>query len=205
MKSRESRGVLTGAVAAVLVLLVSGCQDSPDAGAATGPGTSTPGPSPSESPSLPEPTPTVEPAKGVLIDVPGATMRGLKTYRRIADFGLVQGYGNGQSDIILAPNLTKARSLNAFRKDFMKGYRGEGVTTQLDDAVVGGAYNAWHMLDEQDPLVENHIYGVMYLDGAWTIEISFENDGDPRPLTQAERAEVTSSLLATFEPHRETL
>ena len=54
-------------------------------------------------------------------------------------------------------------------------------------------------------LVETHIYGVMFLDGAWTIEISFENDGQPRPLTQEERDEVTSSLLATFKPHRENL
>lgn len=204
MVSRGPRRVLATFVTVGVILLAStACQDSPEADPATGSDTSTP--TPSESPSLPEPTPTVEPADGVLIDVPGATMRGLKTYRSIADYGLVQGYGDGQSDIILAPNLTKARSLDAFVKDFTRGYRGEGVTKRLDDAVVGGAYNAWHMLDDDDPLVETHIYGVMFLDGAWTIEISFENDGQPRPLTREERDEVTTSLLATFKPHRESL
>ena len=206
MTSRGVRRVL--AVVATLGLLAgaTACQDSSADDPSTADATSGPPPSTaSESPSVavPDPTPTVEPADGVLIDVPGATMRGLKTYRSIADYGLVQGYGDGQSDLILAPNLTKAKSLDAFAKDFARGFRGEGVTKRLDDAVVGGAYNAWHMLDDDDPLVETHIYGVMFLDGAWTIEISFENDGQPRPLTQEERDEVTGSLLATFKPHRE--
>lgn len=211
MTSRGIRRVLASIATAGLLAGTTACQGSSADDPAIGTEESSSTPSPSEtspsdtsSPALPEPTPTVEPADGVLIDVPGATMRGLKTYRSIADYGLVQGYGDGQSDIILAPNLTKATSLDAFAKDWTKGFRGEGVTKRLDNAVVGGAFSAWHMLDEDDPLVETHVYGVMYLDGAWTIEISFENDGQPRPLTQEERDEVTASLLATFEPHRET-
>ena len=208
MTSRGARRVLAGIVTAGLLVGGTACQgSSADESSTDAPTSGSPTPTTSESSSVavPDPTPTVEPADGVLIDVPGATMRGLKAYRSIADYGLVQGYGDGQSDIILAPNLTKARSLDAFAKDFARGFRGEGVTKRLDDAVVGGAYNAWHMLDDDDPLVETHIYGVMFLDGAWTIEISFANDGQPRPLTQEERDEVTSSLLATFTPHRENL
>lgn len=210
MTSRGIRRVLATIAAFGLLSGATACQDSSAGDPATGTeessATTAPAePSETSSPELPEPTSTAEPADGVLIDVPGATMRGLKTYSRLADYGMIQVYRDGQSSLLLAPNLTKAKSLDAFAKDFQKGYRGEGVTKRLDNAVVGGAYSAWHMLDDDDPQVETHIYGVMFLDGAWAIEITFANDGQPRPLMQEERDEVTASLLATFEPHRENL
>ena len=40
---------------------------------------------------VPTPTPTVEPADGPLIKTEGAAIRGLPTYRRISDYGIVQG------------------------------------------------------------------------------------------------------------------
>lgn len=205
MSSRALRRVPPILAAATLVLATSACQDSADGDpAATDPATTSETSSPTGSVTVPEPTEAVEPADGVLIDVPGATMHGLKGYRTVADYGLVQGYGDDQSSIILAPNLTKATSLDGFAKDFTKGFRGEGVTKRLDNAVVGGSYNAWHMLDEKDPTMEVHIFGVMFLDGAWTIEISFYNNGKPEPLTETEREATMASMLATFAPHAES-
>lgn len=210
MTSRGSGRALAVPLSIVLVWGVllwgaSACQSSP--GEESAPGGDPTSPSASEAssapPELPEPTPTVEPADGPLIDVPGATMRGLKTYTRLEDYGHIQLYRDSQSGVTVASVVSEATSLDAYAKEFRKGYRGKGVTKRYDDAVVGGHYMAWHMEDEDDPKLESHLYGVMYLDAAWLIDITFANKAHPRPLTQEERDEVTASLLATFKPHRE--
>ncbi len=206
MISRVSRRALPGAVLVGVVLLgAAACQDSPGPGTSTGSGTSsaTPTGTPSESPSLPEPTPTAEPADGVLIDVPGATMNGLEGYKSIADYGLVQGWGDRQGSVILSPNLTKARSLDAWAKEYLREKRAKVKARRLDDAVVGGKYSAWVIEDTGDPLIDNRIYGVMFLDGAWTIDFGFYEDGQPEPLTEEERQAAIDSMLATFAPHSE--
>lgn len=189
----------------VVLLGSTACQDSPGTGASTASETSSPTPTetPSESPSLPEPTPTVEPADGVLIDVPGATMNGLKGYRSIANYGLVQGWGDRQSSVILAPNLTKARSLDAWAREYVRERRVKREPRRLENGVVGGKYSAWVIEDTVDPLIDNRVYGVMFLDGAWTIDFGFYEDGHPRPLTEEERQAAIDSMLATFETHAE--
>ena len=53
--------------------------------------------------------------------------------------------------------------------------------------------------------MDNRIYGVMFLDGAWTIDFAFYEDGHPQPLTQEERQAAIDSMLATFAPHAESL
>ena len=40
----------------------------------------------------------------------------------------------------------------------------------------------------------------MFLDGSWTIPISFYENGEPQPLAADERQQVMDSILATFEP-----
>lgn len=202
MLSRVSRRVLpTLAVVGVVLLGSAACQDSPEPGPATGSETSTP--TPTETPSLPEPTPTVEPANGVLIDVPGATMNGLKGYKSIANYGLVQGWGDRQSSVILSPNLTRARSLDAWARQYVKEMRVAGKPQRLEDSTVAGKYVAWVIEDTDDPLIDNRIYGVMFLDGAWTIDFGFYEDGLPQPLTEEERQAAIDSMLATFAPHAE--
>lgn len=179
------------------------CQDSSDPGAAAGSETSTPPPTPTATPSLPEPTPTVEPADGVLIDVPGATMNALKGYKSIANYGLVQGWGDRQGSVIISPNLTSARSLDAWAREYVREQRVKRQPRRRENGVVAGKYTAWVIEDTEDPLIDNVIYGVMFLDGAWTIDFGFYEDGDPRPLTEEERQVAIESMLATFAPHRE--
>ena len=207
MLSRGPRRVLAFVASTGVALLgVTACQDSPDPGPTGGSGsatTSTSPPSPSESLSLPEPTPTAEPADGVLIDVPGATMNGLKTYRSIANYGLVQGWGDRQSSVILSPNLTQARSLDAWAREYVRENRARREPRRLENGVVASKYTAWVIEGTEDPLIDNRIYGVMYLDGAWTIDFAFYEDGQPEPLTEGERQAAIDSMLTTFAPHAE--
>mgnify|MGYP006199314365 CR=1 FL=1 len=67
-----------------------------------------------------------------------------------------------------------------------------------DDVVVGGKYNAWHVIDSRDRTEESHYYGVMFLDSAWLINIAIYQ-GDPWSLTPEEGEEVIASLLASFK------
>ena len=100
-----------------VLALTAGCQSSSGRGgdepadAAT---SSTSSPTPTPEPT--SETPTVEPADGVLIKVPGASMRALPTYKRVADYGIVQGYNDENSALSLSPNLTRAKSLDAYAK-----------------------------------------------------------------------------------------
>ena len=210
MTSWGSRRALATAVALGVVLVGStACRgtsaDGPSTSESPEPGSSSSSTSsPSES-ALPEPTPSAEPADGVLIDVPGATMRGLKGYRHVADYGLVQGWGDDQGFVVLSPNLTTARSLDAWAREHAREAIGRRFAERREDAVVAGKYSAWVLADTEDPLLDKRVYGVMYLDGAWTITFGFHETGRPRPLTQEERQEVIDRILATFAPHRETL
>jgi hypothetical protein len=190
---------------AVLVLLVAGCgsgSDDPDAsgsGAPAGGTSETPSPSPSVA--VPSPTATIEPADGPVIRTEGARIRGLSTYKRVSDFGVLQGYRDDQSTLSFLPGYTDKPSLDAFARQYMRiaGEDGDQLE-RVDDAVVGGEYNAFHVLDSTDPTEEAHVFGVMFLDGSWTIHISFYENGEPQPLAADERQQVMDSILATFEP-----
>lgn len=204
MVSRVRRRLLPAVATVGVVLLAStGCQDPSGSGPATGARTSSSSPTSAETPSVPAPTPTAEPADGVLIDVPGATMNGLKGYRSIANYGLVQGWGDRQGSVIISPNLTKARSLDAWAKEYVRERSVKREPRRLENGVVAGKYTAWVIEDTVDPLIDNTIYGVMFLDGAWTIDFGFYEDGQPEPLTEVERQVAIESMLATFAPHRE--
>ena len=194
-------------VALSAVLGGTACQDpvASGGGATESPAASPSSTSPAETPVVSEPTPSIEPADGPRIEVPGASMRGLKGYRRVSDFGVVQGWGDRQSDVVLAPNLTLTRSLDAFAKEFTRDLVGTRHATRQPDAVVGGQYSAWVVTSDKHPGLDLRYYGVMYLDAAWTITFSFRDDAEPRPLTVEERQEVIDRILATFETHRETL
>lgn len=194
------RAVPTAALLAVVVLAAAGCQDAAEPEPAPATGSSTASPTPTDVPNLPEPSATVEPADGVLIDVPGATMNGLKGYKSIADYGLVQGWGDRQGSVILSPNLTGARSLDAWAKEYVRTAGAKRKPRRVEDAVVAGKYNAWVVEDTRDPLIDNRVYGVMFLDGAWTIDFAFYEDGQPEPLTEQERQDAIESMLATFAP-----
>lgn len=185
-----SLGVLT---------LAAGCQsssgeasDDPSGEPSAPTSSSTPSPVPTSD------TPTVEPADGVLIEVPGATMRALPTYKRVADYGIVQGYNDDKSALSLSPNLTRAKSLDAYAKEWAKAHGGPKRMQRQDDVVVGGQYNAWHLIDQKDPTEVSHYYGVMFLDSAWLINIAIYT-GDSWSLSEEEGQQVIDSLLASFE------
>lgn len=185
-----------GVVAALAV--TAGCQSSsseePDADASA---TS----SPSTSSSLPVPvpsTPVVEPSDGKVVKVPGASMRALRTYKRVSDYGIVQGYNDRQSALTLSPNLTTRPSLDAYAKEWIGDHGGPKVMERQDDVVVGGKYNAWHVIDQRDPKEESHYYGVMFLDSAWLINVAIYQ-GDAWSLTPEEGEGVIASLLASFK------
>ncbi len=193
-----------GLAVATLLLALSACQSSES----EGPSNPTPSTTPptSQAAKVPPPTPTTEPARGPVIDVPGGTLRAIKGFHRTIDYGLVQGYGNQQASVLFSPSLTNAKSLAAFAKETSREKVGKKFTQMQDNvAIGGGTYSAFHLIDTSDPLVERHMYGVMYLDGAWSIDFSYYEDGDPRPLTADERQAATDSMLDTFAPHRENL
>lgn len=203
MSSRVSHRISRVALAAGLLLVAPACQsdgeDDPGGSATSAPTSTSESPTPTPTPT---PTATVEPADGVLIDVPGATMHALKGYRSIADYGLVQGWGNDEGSVILAPDLTQATSLDQWARQYARDQIGTKYAERKDDYAVAGKYNAWQLVDTEDPIVDHRVFGVMYLDGAWTIDFAFYEDIKD-PLTQEERQEIIDSMLITFAPHAE--
>ena len=198
MTSRGARGWIVSCLG-VGVLALAGCQsssgeagDGPSEAASASTTSSAPSPAPTSD------TPTVEPADGVLIEVPGATMRALPTYKRVADYGIVQGYNDKQSALSLSPSLTRAKSLDAYAKEWARAHGGPKRMKRQDDVVVGGQYNAWHLIDQQDPTEVSHYYGVMFLDSAWLINIAIYT-GDSWSLSEEEGQQVIDSLLASFK------
>ncbi|MCW2736788.1 hypothetical protein [Nocardioides sp.] len=203
MTPRGTRRCSLLAVAAVsLVALATGC------------GASSADPDPSDSPTKdasastsesPSPTPSatstvVEPADGRLIKVPGASMHALATYKRVSDYGIVQGYNDGQSSVTFSPSLTRAASLDAFAKEWIKEHGGPKVKVRQDDTVAGGKYSAWHVVDTvHDPYEIQHDFGIMFLDSAWLIDIKIYLDGTPETLSEDEQQQVIDSLLASFK------
>jgi hypothetical protein len=150
---------------------------------------------------VPEPTATAEPADGPLIRTEGATIRGLKGYERVSDFGVVQGYRDDQATLTLAPGYTDKPSLDAFAKQEIQVSKHPEALERVEDVVVGGKYNAFHLLDTSDPDMEGHVFGVMFLNGSWTIRINFfeRSVGAGSPLPAEERQQVMDSILASFE------
>ena len=67
-------------------------------------------------------------------------------------------------------------------------------------AVAGGKYRAWHRLDTtSDPVLEDHTFGILFLDSAWLIKIRIEKEGFPEPLDEEGQAEVIGRILASFK------
>lgn len=200
MTSRGNRQRSLVAVATVAFLAVaSGCgsaAEEPDpSGASAGTSGTT-----SESPAPTPTTTVVEPADGGRVKVPGASMRALASYKHLNDYGIVQGWNDGQSSLSFAPSLTQATSLDAFAREWIKEHGGPQVKVRQDDAVAGGKYSAWHVIDTTtDPSQIKHDFGIMFLDSAWLIDITIYLDGVPRTLTEEEQQGVIDSLLATFK------
>lgn len=190
------------ATAATVLTFATGCGSSsedpespPDPSATTSVSTSP------SSTSVPTPTTAVvEPADGGRVKVPGASMRALASYKHLNDYGIVQGWNDGQSSLSFAPSLTPATSLDAFAREWIKENGGRKVKVRQDDAVAGGKYRAWHVVDTTtDPTEIKNDFGIMFLDSAWLIDITIYLDGVPRTLTEEEQQQVIDSLLATFK------
>ena len=190
------------AVATALLTVLAGCGSSgeePEAGdspADESSASTSDSPSPVEVPT----TEAVEPADGGLVKVPGASMRALSTYKHLNDYGIVQGWNDGQSSLSFAPSLTRAKSLDAFAKEWIKEHGGPKVKVRQDDVVAGGKYSAWHVIDTTtDPSEIKHDFGIMFLDSAWLVDITIYIDGYPETLSEDEQQQVIDSLLATFK------
>jgi hypothetical protein len=200
MRARGSRRLVGACVGVLALAVVTGCQSSaeepsdPTSSATSSPST------PSPSSPAPTSTPVVEPADGKLVKVPGASMRALPTYERNSDFGIVQGYRDGQSSLTLSPSLTMAPSLDAYAREWIREHGGRQVQVRQDDAVAGGKYSAWHVVDTtSDPTQRVHTFGTMFLDSAWLIIIRINLEGVPETLTEEEEQGVIDSLLASFK------
>lgn len=197
-----SRGSVVGSAA--LLLLLAGCGSDPEGGdSSPSDGGTSATTSPSSSATVPEPTPTAEPADGPLIRTEGATIRGLKGYKRVSDFGVVQGYRDDQATLTLSPGYTDKPSLDAFARQQIGVSEDPKAMERLDNVVVGGQYNAFHLLDTSDRAkYESHVFGVMFLNGSWIINLNFyeQNVGNGTPLTADERQQVMDRILASFEP-----
>lgn len=202
MTSRAARPrlLLSSTLAAGLLALTAGCQSATEESAGDpSAGTSDPTSTSPTSVPVPEPSSTVvEPSDGTLVKVPGASMRALRTYERVSDYGIVQGYNDSQSALTLSPNLPRATSIDGYAKEWIRDNGGPKVMERQDNAVVGGKYNAWHVIDTRDGNEESHYYGVMFLDSAWLINIAIYQ-GNPDSLTPEEGEEVIASLLASFK------
>lgn len=200
MTSRGNRQRSLVAVTTVAFLAVaSGCSSSAEDPDPAGASSSTSGTT-SESPAPTPTTTVVEPADGGRVKVPGASMRALASYKHLNDYGIVQGWNDGQSSLSFAPSLTQARSLDAFAREWIKEHGGPKVKVRQDDAVAGGKYRAWHVIDTTTDSSEiKHDFGIMFLDSAWLIDITIYLDGVPRTLTEEEQQGVIDSLLATFK------
>lgn len=184
---------------AAVALIAAGCgSSSGDPEQSEGPTAST-----SETASSPAATATsavVEPADGGLVKVPGASMRALASYKHLNDYGIVQGWNDGQSSLSFAPSLTQATSIDAFAREWIREHGGPKVKVRQDDVVAGGKYRAWHVVDTTtDPSEIKHDFGIMFLDSAWLIDITIYLPGVPKTLTQEEQQQVIDSLLATFK------
>ena len=101
-----------------------------------------------------------------------------------------------------SPGYTDKPSLDAYARQEIQVSRNPKALKRVEDVVVGGEYNAFHLLDTSEPDLEGHVFGVMFLDGSWIIKINFyeEEIGDLPPLTADERQQVMDSILSTFEP-----
>lgn len=190
------------ASAIVLVTLLAGCSsaaEDPEPTDGASDGTSVSGsesPTPVELPS----TEVVEPADGGLVKVPGASMHALKSYKHLNDYGIVQGWNDSQSSLSFAPSLTQATSLDAFAKEWIKEHGGPKVKVRQEDAVAGGKYSAWHVVDTtSDPSQVEHDFGIMFLDSAWLIDITIYLEAYPETLSEEEQQQVIDSLLASFK------
>lgn len=188
-------------MATATLTLAAGCGSSkedaePPRGSSSASGTT------AESPT-PVPTPTtavVTPADGGRVKVPGASMHALATYKHLNDYGIVQGWNDGQSAMTFAPSLTRATSLDAFAREWIREHGGPKVKVRQDDAVAGGKYSAWHVVDTTSDGSEiQHDFGIMFLDSAWLVDITIYLDGVPETLTEDEQQQVIDSLLATFK------
>ena len=128
----------------------------------------------------------------------------LKKMRLVSDYHVLQGYRNDQAHLTFLPGYAGDASLDRFARLHEKVVEEDDgdVLERVDDVVVGGEYNAFHFLDTSDPKEENHTYGLVFLNGSWTIHIGFYNEsiGDVQPLTPEEREQATASILASFEP-----
>lgn len=203
----SGRHAAPAALAVLVGLLLTACAgsddrdtDGPDGGTAT----SSPA-SASASIRVPEPTPVVEPADGPLIRTEGATIRGLKKMRLVSDYGVLQGYRNDQAHLSFLPGYAGDASLDKFARlhEEIVEEREGNVLKRVDDVVVGGEYSAFHFLDTSDPAEENHVFGLIFLNGSWTIHLGFYNEEVKpglAPLTAEEREEATARILASFEP-----
>lgn len=200
MFSRGKRRVrASGIAAASLLVLLAGCASDadPDTGGTGGDSPETP--TVSSSVRVPPPTAAVEPADGPVIRTEGATIHGLPGYRRVSDFGALQGYRDDQSTVTILPGYTDVKSLDAFARQEVRTSNHPDALERVDNVVVGGKYNAFHFLDTSDPNDETHVFGLMFLNGSWIIKMSFYERGRPRPLTAEERQQVMDSILASFE------
>lgn len=199
MIPRGARRRLASTAGMVCLALTAACQSSADDAEAGSAATATGSPSTTSPAPVPVPsTPVVEASDGKVVKVPGASMRALRSYKRVSDYGIVQGYNDEQSALTLSPNLTEGTSLDAYAREWIRDHGGPKVMQRQDDVVVGGKYNAWHVLDRRDPTEESHFYGVMFLDSAWLINIAIYR-GDPWSLSREEGEEVIASLLASFK------
>ncbi|NYE37234.1 hypothetical protein F4692_002367 [Nocardioides cavernae] len=190
---------LASCAGVIALTVTTGCQSSAsDETGGDGPATATSSPSATSSAPVPVPDAPVEASDGKVVKVPGASMRALKTYKRVSDYGIVQGYNDEQSALTLSPNLTQKTSLDAYAKEWIRAHGGPKRMERQEDAVVGGKYNAWHVIDTRGPTEESHYFGVMFLDSAWLINIAIYK-GDPWSLTPEEGEEVIASLLASFK------
>jgi hypothetical protein len=189
------------AAATVLLALLAGCGSGSDAREPDGPSDgASAGASETPSPVEVPTTEVVEPADGGLVKVPGASMHALKSYKHLNDFGIVQGWNDGQSALTFAPSLTPAKSLDAFAKEWIREHGGPKVKVRQDDVVAGGKYSAWHDIDTtSDPSEIQHDFGIMFLDSAWHIDITIYVGGYPETLSEEEQQQVIDSLLASFK------
>ncbi len=199
------RRLATGLGVAALAL-TAGCQSGSDAAGGdpgSGPSSSTSSTPSTSSAPVPEPTesvPTFEVAENKTIKVPGASMHPLATYKHLVDYGILQGWNDGQSAVTFLPEVNRAKSLDAMARSWIRRNGGPKVQVRQDDAVAGGKYSAWHVLDTtSDPVQEKHTFGILFLDSAWLIEITIYEDGTPEPLTDEEAEGVIATLLGTFK------
>lgn len=203
MRSRVPSLRTCGVLAATAVLaLAAGCGSSADEKGSADSGDGSTDSSTSASPSpVPVPTPTsYPPADGGRIKVPGASMHALSTYKHLTDYGIAQGWNDGQSAVTFAPSLTAKTSLDAFAKEWINEHGGPKVQVRQDDAVAGGKYSAWHVVDTTtDPSEIAHQFGIMFLDSAWVINVRIYVPGYPETLTEEEQQEVIGRLLASFK------